>query len=359
MQLITDRPQHDCSLLGKLQLVGHCRRIALHEAVTRPLADELIVIDVSLDNLAAALLLRSVLHLHHNPRTPLLFVLAEPSHHALTQAKSLGATEVIVHAAPVRTLLSLVRSLLPEGRRQDAIGTNCEQAALAVADMLDVRASTTGLLSEQLLSGSATVLDALEEGDLSGWVHRVWEYDDRTYQHCLLVAGLAAAFAISLGLSRADRMEVTLAALVHDVGKALVPTSILNKPEKLSASEVEIVRKHPVLGYHLLRRSGSTNQAVLDTVLHHHEFLDGSGYPDGLKGTQVQDLVRIVTICDIFGALLERRAYKPPQPARAAFEYLVQMKSKVDQDLTRAFARVALDPGLAVDSALPAATVSQ
>jgi HD-GYP domain-containing protein (c-di-GMP phosphodiesterase class II) len=87
---------------------------------------------------------------------------------------------------------------------------------------------------------------------------------------------------------------------------------------------------------------------LLDIVVHHHEYLDGSGYPHGLSGSEISDPVRILTICDVFGALMERRAYKPPLGADAAYRILLEMGGRLDQDLVRAFG---FAKGLSLDKA--------
>ncbi|MGU3662420.1 HD-GYP domain-containing protein, partial [Methylobacterium fujisawaense] len=128
------------------------------------------------------------------------------------------------------------------------------------------------------------------------------QFDDATHQHCLLVAGLAAAFASGLGLGPSQRQRLTRAALLHDVGKIHVPPSILNKPGKLDDEEMALVRLHPEQGYRILADQGF-GQEMLGVVRSHHEMLDGSGYPDRIREHQIPDLVRLVTICDIYAAL--------------------------------------------------------
>jgi HD-GYP domain-containing protein (c-di-GMP phosphodiesterase class II) len=101
--------------------------------------------------------------------------------------------------------------------------------------------------------------------------------------------------------------------------------------------EMSRIREHPTRGYDLLLEQGGFSEQVMDCVLHHHELLDGSGYPDGLKGDEIGDLVRITTIADIFSALIEPRAYKEALPAEDAFEIMRKMDGKLDADLMRAF----------------------
>ena len=182
---------------------------------------------------------------------------------------------------------------------------------------------------------------AIAEGGIRQWLDVVWTYDEATYQHCLLVTGLAAAFAASLHFTKTDQKNVTRAALLHDLGKAKIPLAILNKSSALTAEEIAIMRTHAQIGYELLREQGEFESEILEVVLRHHELLDGSGYPDGLAGSQINDLVRLVTICDIYAALIERRSYKQAIDPASAFKILKEMEGKLEGALVRAFSQVA------------------
>jgi HD-GYP domain-containing protein (c-di-GMP phosphodiesterase class II) len=122
------------------------------------------------------------------------------------------------------------------------------------------------------------------------------------------------AFAQHLGMREDDQRRLARAALLHDVGKAFIPVAILDKPGVLTDEEMIEIRKHPRLGYDALAAQGGFPPEMLDVVLHHHEFLDGTGYPDGLRGDQISDIVRLTTIVDIYAALVEKRAYRLPLP---------------------------------------------
>ena len=102
-----------------------------------------------------------------------------------------------------------------------------------------------------------------------------------------------------------------------------------------------VMRKHPQFGIDALATASGLPAEMLDMVVHHHEYLDGSGYPHGLRAQEISDLVRMMTIADVFGALIERRSYKPPMPGAAAYQILLDMGPKLDQDLVRAFHPVA------------------
>jgi len=127
-----------------------------------------------------------------------------------------------------------------------------------------------------------------------------------------------------------------------------VPLQILDKPGRLTDSEFALVKRHPRAGHDYLKSHADLPEAVLDAVLHHHEALDGSGYPDGLTAGQIKPLTRILTVCDIFAAVVEKRAYKTAEPPSVAIMHLVDMalRSRVDYEAVRRLAA-------AFDVALP------
>jgi putative nucleotidyltransferase with HDIG domain len=177
----------------------------------------------------------------------------------------------------------------------------------------------------------------MEAHGLASWIDTVRKHHGQTYQHCLIVTGVAVAFAQHLGLSRPDQLRLSFGAMLHDIGKARIPGSILEKPAPLTPQEMMVLSKHPEYGIDALKASRGLNEELLDIVIHHHEYLDGSGYPHGLSGSEISDPVRIITICDVFGALVERRSYKTPLPAETAYQMLLDMGDKLDKDLVREF----------------------
>ena len=216
-----------------------------------------------------------------------------------------------------------------------------EQARLEFQGIFGAATSGETIARTAVDEATVSVLETIADGGIRRWLEIVWTYDNATYQHCMLVTGLAAEFARSLGLSARDQERLTRGALLHDLGKAKIPLTILNKPGRLSAEELAVMRTHPGIGYEILREQGDYEPEMLDVVLHHHELLDGSGYPDGLSGSQIGDLVRLITICDVYAALIERRPYKEPMPSSRAFEILQDMGNKLEAALLRAFMRVA------------------
>jgi HD-GYP domain-containing protein (c-di-GMP phosphodiesterase class II) len=191
---------------------------------------------------------------------------------------------------------------------------------------------------------SGKIADAIGNVGAAQWLATVRGYHVGTYQHCMLVTGVVSAFAVGAGMVHTDVVTLTLAGMLHDIGKAAVPLSILNKSTALTEDEVEVLRRHPVSGYDYLNLHSSFGAGALRSVRHHHEMLDGSGYPDGLRGPDIDDITRIVTICDIYAAMIERRAYKDAAKPVQALAVLTAMAAagKVEASLVRVLGKIML-----------------
>ena len=134
--------------------------------------------------------------------------------------------------------------------------------------------------------------------------------DDYSYMHSVAVCALMVSLARGLGLGEAACREAGLAGLLHDIGKALMPPEVLNKPGKLTDAEFHIMRAHPERGWALLRESQGLAEPVLDVCLHHHERIDGTGYPHRLPGDKITQLARMGAVCDVYDAITSNRPYK-------------------------------------------------
>ena len=134
--------------------------------------------------------------------------------------------------------------------------------------------------------------------------------DDYTYMHSVAVCALMVALAKQIKLEEAAIREAGLAGLLHDIGKAAVPLAVLNKPGKLTDEEFTVVRGHPSHGYDMLREAGGVSEVVLDACLHHHEKMDGTGYPHRQQGEGISVMARMAAICDVYDAVTSDRPYK-------------------------------------------------
>lgn len=134
--------------------------------------------------------------------------------------------------------------------------------------------------------------------------------DDYTYMHSVAVCALMIVLSRQLDLNEVETREAGLAGLLHDIGKMAVPSDILNKPGKLSDTEFSAIKQHPAQGHRMLVAAGGVNAIALDVCLHHHEKIDGTGYPDGLAGDQIGMYARMGAICDVYDAMTSNRPYK-------------------------------------------------
>lgn len=248
-----------------------------------------------------------------------IFIVDKSSHLQNTRACALGATDILHRPIDGRKLLKM---LLGDIASLSADPTNpAIRESAAVSAAVD---TLRGIFSSACLGGPLdspaiksagdAVVDHLEAQGLKAWIDTVRSHHSLTYQHCLLVTGLAVAFGQQIKVSRADQQRLSFAGMLHDVGKARVPVAILEKPGPLDGDEMAVMKKHPQFGLDALSTAPGLPAEMLDMVIHHHEYLDGSGYPHGLCASEISDLVRMITVADVFGALIERRSYKPPCP---------------------------------------------
>jgi len=153
---------------------------------------------------------------------------------------------------------------------------------------------------------------------------------ERVAQYCVTIAE-------TLNLSQEDVILLRDAARLHDVGKIGVPDELLMKPAPLEDSEMEIMKKHSEIGESIIKPVGSL-RPLCDIVRHHHEKLDGSGYPDGLKGDQITLLARISAVADIFDALTTDRPYRKRFSFDEALQEMRAMKGQIDQEIVESLA---------------------
>jgi putative nucleotidyltransferase with HDIG domain len=166
---------------------------------------------------------------------------------------------------------------------------------------------------------------------------RIRTKDGFTYAHSIAVCALMANLAQRMGMDRSSQEELAVAGLLHDVGKLMVPDEVLNKPGALTASELDVMRSHVLQGHEVLLRGSGIPQVALDVCLHHHEKIDGSGYPHRLVDHQISLAAKMGAVCDVYDAITSNRPYKE---AWAPSECLADMfiwQGHFDQKVLSAF----------------------
>ena len=192
------------------------------------------------------------------------------------------------------------------------------RSAWPASQLADQRPRLTGDSSDPDL----VVAEALLASQTLALTTRLAKKDPYTAGHTRRVARRAVQVAEALGLPPAVLRAVAIGGLLHDIGKLSIPDAILNKPGALDAGEYAIIRRHPEDGEQLIRCLGGFSPQVLRLVRNHHERLDGRGYPHGLTGDQLDLPTRVLSVCDVYDALISNRVYRPAWSQEQALERL-------------------------------------
>ncbi len=191
---------------------------------------------------------------------------------------------------------------------------------------LDAGAAAGGPIDTQALDDvSESVVEAGAQGVLLSSLDALRAHHSHTFGHSLKVAGYMTSFGASIGLGRSDLKLIAQAGLCHDLGKCVVPPHILSAPRRLTDEEFQIMKAHPLGARQALRATEGLDPRIIAAAECHHEKIDGTGYPHGLKGAQLDDLALICAIADIYAALTEKRSYKPKMTAAETFEIMDTM----------------------------------
>ena len=264
------------------------------------------------------------------------------------QAKALGFSQLWNADFGIEGALNLLKPMIGDYSRPDLPVSTPAATRMSIERLCETfdRIALSVMTDAQLpiMQMAETVqltLSAIRSDGLGEWISAVQGHHSHTFRHSMLVTGYTIAFAKQLGASAEEHALLGISAMVHDVGKVRIPLSILDKPGKLTRDEFALVKKHPVYSRLILSGRPEIGPDVLDLAVHHHEYLDGSGYPDGLSGDEISRHVRMLTICDIYSALTEERAYKKAFSSRQAYATLLEMGGKIDKDLLQKFRPVA------------------
>ena len=217
----------------------------------------------------------------------------------------------------------------------------CAQARESVVSMFQearmgqaVSAEAAGSLVEEISSSVSRNAGAIIS------LARLKTADDYTYMHSVAVCAMMVSLARTLGHDEGQVREAGMAGLMHDLGKALVPAEILNKPGKLTDDEFGVVKSHPERGHALLVEGGAASEIVRDVCLHHHEKIDGSGYPHRLKGDAISIVAKMGAICDVYDAITSNRPYKAGwEPAQSIKKMTAWCNGHLDEAVFHAFVK--------------------
>jgi putative nucleotidyltransferase with HDIG domain len=276
-----------------------------------------------------------------------IFLIDQRARLLVAQAYALGATRVLISPVSQASLLGALADSSDSGAASiqplQGAGETAKASAATIASMFSDVVGGKPVDVGSAKGAGRKIADNVAEDGLASWLDTVRRHHEGTYQHCLLVTGIAVDFGLSLGLAQPDIERLSSAAMFHDIGKARIPLTVLDKPAGLDPEERALIETHPAAGCEVLKGQAGISPEILDAVRHHHEYLDGSGYPDALGAASISDLVRILTISDIFAALIEHRYYKSTLSREQAYEVIQSMQGKLERALVTAFRDVALN----------------
>jgi putative nucleotidyltransferase with HDIG domain len=231
--------------------------------------------------------------------------------------------------SPASMSREVQRARLICGRAKTAVMTMFTQARMGLA----MNVEDVELLVEEISNSILRHPHALIS------LSRLKPLDEYTYMHSVAVCALMVALARRMCMSEEQVREAGVAGLMHDVGKMMIDPEILNKPGRLTSEEYTVMKNHPEAGLKILQDSNQVNNAVLDVCLHHHEKIDGSGYPHSLVGDQISLFARMGAVCDVYDAITSDRPYKKGWSAATSIREMATWKGHFDEKIFQTFVK--------------------
>lgn len=286
------------------------------------------------------------------------FLLADPADLALIRQSPLSEIWIDiskgsdVEAGEATSEITLetaeeVPAQAPEPQRRVTLNDELKQAARIIAKAKEMIAS----VFDDVRMGQAVEIDALvplvdeilnsiarNPVALIG-LARLKNADDYTFMHSVSVCGLMIALAKQLGLDAQQVREAGMGGLLHDLGKTMSPKEMLNKPGELTKDEFALIKHHPLEGHKLLLDGSGFTEVITDICLHHHEKVDGSGYPEGLTGDQISLFAKMSAVCDVYDAITSNRPYKSAWDPAEAIRCMAEWRGHFDQVVFQAFVK--------------------
>lgn len=242
-------------------------------------------------------------------------------------------------ATPAQTVAPAI-PIIPTSMQDELVAAQeiCSRAKTAVVEMFGharmgraLELENVSALVDDISSSIARHPNALIS------LARLKSIDDYTYMHSVAVCALMIALGNQLGLSPAMIRRVGMAGLLHDIGKMAIPGAVLNKPGRLSSDELQLVRTHPLEGEKTLLSASQMCEMVVDVCLHHHEKVDGTGYPHQLVGDQISLVARMAAVCDVYDAVTSDRSYNQGWDPAVAIQQMSTWDGHFDDEVFRAF----------------------
>ncbi|HHX60318.1 MAG TPA: HD domain-containing protein [Epulopiscium sp.] len=239
----------------------------------------------------------------------------------LNKLHSLGISHIYIKEKKISTDLGIKKDFNPD---------NLIDESKAIAAMQLKRFHKSG--SVNIYKYEKLVFDIMNEvmgnSEILETIYDMKGYDYYTYEHSVNVTVIAIMISQEMELSRYQTYEIAMGCLLHDLGKMQISEEILNKPSTLTIEEFVEIKKHSINGYNIVKNNKHLSKEIKETILTHHEKLDGSGYPLGISGDQIQMGARICSLADVFDAMCSKRPYKMAVPFAESLRIIKMSMSK-------------------------------
>ncbi|MFN4326791.1 MAG: HD-GYP domain-containing protein [Azonexus sp.] len=252
---------------------------------------------------------------------------AQGSQAALTALEIPPEPPVVQEKASFREEIKRATKIVAKGK--EAVMSMFQEARMGKAIEAEAAAPLVEEISNSVLRNPGALIS----------LARLKTADDYTFMHSVAVCALMIALARQLGLDETQVREAGMAGLLHDLGKAMIPLDVLKKPGKLTDAEFALVKTHPEEGEKLLREGSGVSEITRDVCLHHHEKVDGSGYPKGLNGETMSLFAKMGAVCDVYDAVTSNRPYKAGWDPAESIKRMAEWTGHFDPLVFQAFVK--------------------
>ena len=308
-----------------------------------------IVIDETIPPMGGMNLIKTLRKEATSKTLPLVYTANAVDAESLDEAKSYGQVEPLGKPYQPRSLVGAISRMVNAGVEaswekiepvQKEALKNTLTSFNAIADQIQ---GDDPIAYGEVRESCTPLVTAIQNQNFKDMLRGVQDHDNYSFVHSLRVATFLSLFGTTVGIKGDELMVLATGGLLHDLGKMYIPHEVLNKAGKLDDTEFNVMKSHVSHTQDHLDRNSELPSGIAVIAGQHHEKLDGSGYPNGLKGSQINELARMAAIVDIFGALTDRRVYKDPMPPEKALVIMADMKTHLDQNLLALFREMLLD----------------
>jgi len=216
--------------------------------------------------------------------------------------------------------------------------------AITMKNMSKIMQNVTSVDTKATTNSLSVVEDLvnyiIEMGDVNKSLYDIQTFDNYTYLHSIDTGIMAIFLGISMNLSEKELKELSIGAILHDIGKTRIDKNIIAKPGRLTKEEFEEIKNHPIYGKEILEKNFAMSNKILKAVEHHHERVDGNGYPYGLTNNQISKFAKIIGICDVYDSVSNDRCYRKKFNPSDAYELILAgCGNAFDEEVVKNFKR--------------------